>query len=364
MKKRAASSALLSVIFLTITPPAFAERVEVKGVGTLTYDAKMPKSKEPTEAERQLGLAEAKKSAWKAFVAKQNPALQQMIFRNERHFSENLDRYIIDAIVLDASMDKILKTLTVVARIAFNDVAVAQMLQQSSIREQRNGSEQTERSDNSTFAFLLMARKQISVKQFDGRRTDVRRQTTARTTAADGAVTSESVVQTGGNTLRKEDEITYAVTSSQDLDAAMNEALNASGIEPVAYEDIVGTCSGPTPKSFQNEYVSADEMSPKTRAAVFAAARKCEVRYFAAGTVDVGAPAKDSVSGMTQVFVSVRAQLLDLSPKLPRRVGSVGPKTFSGLGPDNTVAAKNALTAATQETVKILVDQLNAKGIR
>jgi hypothetical protein len=45
-------------------------------------------------------------------------------------------------------------------------------------------------------------------------------------------------------------------------------------------------------------------------------------------------------------------------------VGSVGPKTFSGLGPDNTVAAKNALTAATQETVKILVDQLNAKGIR
>lgn len=358
--KRLTCSVLLSALLLSVSPATWADRVEVKGIGTYTFDGKAFSPDKPSEAEKQLGLAEAKKSAWKGFVAKQNPSQQQMIFKNEQYFAENLDRYIIDAIVLDASKDTNLKTLTVVARVAFNDVAVAQYLQQASVGSGATGG----RSSDSTFAFLFMARKQTSVKQFDERRTDVQKSTTARTKAADGAVTNESVVQSGGNTLRKEDEVTYAVTSNQELDTAMNEALTASGIEPVAYEDIVGTCKGPTPKSFQNEYVSADEMSPKTRTAVFGAARACDVRYFATGTIDTGAPARDPVSGGVQVFVSVRAQLMDLSQKLPRKVGSVGPKTFSGLGPDQGVAARNALVAATKETAKVLVDQLNAKGIR
>lgn len=358
--KRITCGVLLSALLLSACPAAWADRVEVKGVGTYTFDGKPFSPDKPSEAEKQLGLAEAKKSAWKGFVAKQNPSQQQMISKNEQHFAENIDKYIIDAIVLDASKDPNLKTLTVVARVAFNDVAVAQYLQQASVGSGTAGA----RSGDSTFAFLFMARKQTSVKQFDERRTDVQRVTTAKTKAADGAVTNESMAQSGGNTLRKEDEVSYAVTSNQELDTAMNEALTASGIEPVAYEDIVGTCKGPAPKSFQNEYVAADEMSPKTRTAVFGAARACEVRYFATGTMDTGAPARDPVSGGVQVFVSVRAQLMDLSQKLPRKVGSVGPKTFSGLGPDQGVAARNALVAATKETAKILVDQLNAKGIR
>jgi hypothetical protein len=42
----------------------------------------------------------------------------------------------------------------------------------------------------------------------------------------------------------------------------------------------------------------------------------------------------------------------------------VGPKQFSGLGPTQNVAARNALRLATNELAKGLVDQLNAKGIR
>ncbi len=345
---------------LSLSPVAWADRVEVKGVGTYNFDGKYFTPEKPTETEKQLGLGEAKKSAWKGFVAKQNPSLQQLIFKNEQHFIDNLDRYVVDAVVLDASKDPNTKTLTVVARVAFNDVAVSQYVQQASVGTGAS----TARSTDSTFAFLFMARKQTSVKQFDERRTDVQKSTVASTKAADRAVTNEAMIQSGGNSLRKEDEVTYAVTSSQDVDTAMNEALSTSGIEPVSYDDIVGTCKGPAPKSFHNEYVSADEMSPKTRAAVFAAARDCEVRYFATGTVDSGAPARDPVSGSVQVFVSVRAQLMDLSQKLPRKVGSVGPKTFSGLGPDQSVATRNALVAATRETAKIFADQLNAKGIR
>ena len=83
----------------------------------------------------------------------------------------------------------------------------------------------------------------------------------------------------------------------------------------------------------------------------------------ATGTLDIGAPDLDPVSGSRRVFVSVRGQVLDLQAKLPRRVASVGPVQYSGLGPDETVAMRNALNKAAKEGARTLVDQLNAKGI-
>jgi len=56
--------------------------------------------------------------------------------------------------------------------------------------------------------------------------------------------------------------------------------------------------------------------------------------------------------------------LWDISPKLPRKIGSVGPVQYSGLGPDQSVASRNALQNAARETARSLVDQLNARGIR
>ena len=358
--KRKVYSAIMCAMLLTFTHCAFADRVEVKGVGSYSFEGRIFSIDKPTDAEKKIALVEAKKSAWKGFVAKLNSSQQQMISRNDAYFLSNIDKYIIDAVVLDASKDPALKTLTVVARVSFNDVAVTQDLQQFAVGNANKGG----RSSDSLFSFLFMARKQAAIKQFDTRRTDVQKSTVASTKAADGAVTNESVVQSGGNSQRKEDEVTYAVTSSQDFDAAMGEVITAAGVEYVGYDDIVANCNAPSSKSFQNEYVSADEMSPNTRAAVINAARNCEVTYFATGTVDTGIATRDSVSGGQQVFVSVRAQLWDVSKKLPRKVGSVGPKQYSGLGPDQSIAAKNALAAASKDLAQTLVDQLNAKGIR
>lgn len=345
---------------------AFADRVDVKGVGTYSYEGKLFSSSKPSDEEKKIALNEAKKNAWKNFVAKQNPSQQQMIAKNEKYFLDNIDKFVIDVVVLNVSKDSDLKTLNVVARVGFNDVAVSQYLQQVSVgvNDSSGSNASLQKGAESTFTFLFMARKQTSIKQFDARRTDVKKSTSANTVAADGAVTSESVVQSGGNTLRKEDEVTYAVSSNQDLDAAVGEIVTAAGVEYIGYDDIVANCSAPATKSFQNEYVSADEMSSSTRASVISAVRSCDVKYFATGTVDTGVASIDSVSGNQQVFVSVRAQLWDVSKKLPRKVGSVGPKQYSGLGPDQSIAAKNALAIAAKDLGQTLLDQLNSKGIR
>jgi hypothetical protein len=105
-------------------------------------------------------------------------------------------------------------------------------------------------------------------------------------------------------------------------------------------------------------------MSAQIRSKVFAAARKCNVRYFSVGTIDIGLKDVDPVTGNKRVYVSVRAQLWDISPMIPRKIGSVGPVQFCGLGPDQSVAGRNALIIAAKETAITLTEQLNAKGVR
>jgi hypothetical protein len=340
--------------------PAHAERIEVKGSGVTQFQGGTFSADKPTDKEREAVLALAKRAAWNNFVAKLSPPQQQIISQNEQAITDNMGKFLIDFVILDSIADKEQKTLNVVIRAGFNNEAVSQFLQKMTV----NSSQQVQRSKDSVFTFLFTARKQTSLKQFDARRTDRVKAEAAKTKAADGGVSVDVEVTSGGSTQHKEDEVSWGVTSSQDLDAAMGEVISASGIEYVGYDDIVTSCNGIAPKKFQNEYVTADEISPATRSLIFRAARDCEVRYFATGTVDSGIADTDPVSGNKRVFVSVRAQLWDISTRLPRKIGSVGPKQYSGLGPDQSVAGRNALSGAARETAKTLVDQLNAKGIR
>lgn len=345
-----------AALLYALSGPALAERVEVKGVGTY-----QPAGAKVSEDDKAKAVASARLNAWKNYVAALNPARQQVIARNEQDVLANLDRFIIDLVVIDSVQDPATRALRVVARAAFNDEAVNQYLAKLSVGDRGQAGA---RSQDSTFAFVFMSRRASSVRQFDGRRSDVQESEALTTRAADGGVHAQSVVTTGGSTLKKADEMAYAVSSSQDLDTAVGEVLSVAGIEYVAYDDVVANCHGVPTKNFQDEFAVADEPTPATRTAAINAARDCGVRYFAYGTLDSEMPTVDPVTGNQKVFVSVRAQLLDVTPRLPRRIGSVGPKQYAGLGPNPNVAARNALALAARDLGKSLVDQLNAKGIR
>ena len=91
--------------------------------------------------------------------------------------------------------------------------------------------------------------------------------------------------------------------------------------------------------------------------------RDCEVSYFAVGTLDVGVQDTDPVTGDKRVYVSVRGQVWNIDKRLPKTVASVGPVQYSGLGPDDAVAKRNALALAAKEVAKTIVHQMNAKGL-
>jgi uncharacterized protein with GYD domain len=153
------------------------------------------------------------------------------------------------------------------------------------------------------------------------------------------------------------------VTSPEDVTAAMSDVLDTSGFEVAAYDDVVANCGGVDRSSVMNEFSASDDMSGQTRRSVIAASRQCGASLFATGTIDVGVQDTDPVSGNKRVYVSVRGQVWDIRQPLPRMVASVGPVQFAGLGPDDTVATRNALNLASRAAAKTLVDQLNAKQI-
>jgi hypothetical protein len=346
----------LVIALLATSGAALAQRVEMKGVGSAPFDARQ---NAPAEAEARASN-DARLAAWRSYVAAQSIARQQAIAAHEAEFIANLDKLIIESVVVATQKDADTRTLKVVLRVAFNDEAVNQMVSKLTVG---NG-QQAARSQDSLFTFLFMARKATSITQFDARRTSIRQAEAANAGADDGGVTATRTQVSGGSSQQKADTVTYEVGSSQDVDTAMGEVLSTSGIEYVGYDDIVSNCHGVAPKRFQAEFVQSDELSPQTRNEVIKAARECEVRYFATGTIDTEVATVDPVTGKQQVFVSVRSQLWDISKKLPRKVGSVGPKQYSGLGPNQNVAGRNALALAARDVIRTLVDQLNAKGIR
>ncbi len=226
-----------------------------------------------------------------------------------------------------------------------------------------------------SLSFLFVARSTASVKTFDKRVTSVtvnKANASARQSQSlSGGVgqltstsnnTSESI--TGGNTVRQADQISYAVSSPEDMNTAMTQVLTDNGFNVYDYRDVSAQCGGPAPKAIYKEFSNANMLGRRARLSVFNTARRCQVNTFAIGTLDVGLQDTDPVTGMKRVYVSVRAQVDDLSGLLPRLIASVGPVQYAGLGPNQQVATRNALLLAAHHAAEEISNQLKSRGMQ
>ncbi|MCK5667397.1 MAG: hypothetical protein KAI17_28110, partial [Thiotrichaceae bacterium] len=168
---------------------------------------------------------------------------------------------------------------------------------------------------------------------------------------------------TGGSATKKSDRVVYKILSSDDVNTSMNQVLTASGFEVVGYGDVVSECGGTEPDDIKAEFTQSNTISRISRRNAIKGARECEVSYFAVGTLDVGLPSVDSVSGLKRISVSVKSQVWNINKRLPRLIASVGPFSYKGLGADSTVAQTNALNLAAKNVANEITNQLNAKGL-
>lgn len=343
--------------------------VQAQGRGEIAFKPGAFSSK-PDEQVRRKAMDDARKNALIRYASSFPQSKYELFEKASPQILSQLDQYVVDAIVSDEGINKETKTYYVIVRATINDAKL-----ENALNAQGIAAAQAAPGGKASISFLFVARETESVKSFDARRTSVSNSQAAvsatQTQALAGGAAhlnesseTTSTVTTGGSTLRKADETSYRVTSPENMNTAMNDVFSSRGIEVYDYRDVVSQCGGVDPDKVYAEFSKGDELSRDTRSTAFAAARKCDIGAFAIGTLDIGLQDVDPVSGNKRVYVSVRSQLLDISGKLPRIIASVGPVQYAGLGPEQAVAMRNALTLAATEVAKTMTDQLNAKGLR
>ncbi|MGB9153883.1 MAG: hypothetical protein WCD70_12460 [Alphaproteobacteria bacterium] len=370
MKKTTAlMTTLIALASFAYSKNALAE-VQMEGRGEVPYESGVFSSN-PDPETHQKAVIEAEKAAIDRYASSFASAKYALFRKISPDVYGQIDQYVIDSVILDEGFNKDTQSYHIIIRASINDAKLEALLNDQGMIN--NTTISTGKS--TTVSYLFVAREADSSKSFDARHTEMKNgQSSTNATQAQGisggtakyAENTEStqISTTGGNTLRKADEVSYRVTSPDNLNTSMSEVLTSKNFQVFDYSDIVNQCGGPDPRTINAGYSKSDELSRDVRGKVFAAAKQCEISSFAFGILDVGVPDVDPVTGNKRVFVSVRSQIMDLTGRLPRIVASVGPVQYAGLGPDQKVATNNALNLAAAEAAKTIGDQLNAKGMR
>ena len=159
-------------------------------------------------------------------------------------------------------------------------------------------------------------------------------------------------VETGGSTVVKASEISWAVSNVRDIDQTITGVLTDRGMEVVPSEyidnlDLV---------SVRNDFGSNDDLAPETLRALVSAVKANGISMLLLGTLDTELTDQDPISGLPRSHVMVNGRILDVTGKFPRVISSIGPIQFSAIGSTETVAKTNAMKSAASEAATRLVD--------
>jgi len=281
----------------------------------------------------------------------------------------DLDKFVANVLILSESSDKSTKSHEIVIRATIRENLINNEF--SKVSSVANISE----DERSYLTFIFLSRKATSVKQYDdkvSKRVDTTNieETTQSEIVTDteigvSAETYKSASSTtGGSTEIKADKISYDVSSSDDINTTVLQVFGDAGYEVVEAEMVADETGGlMNLDDFINDFSQGEDISAATRKNAAVGCRDLEIKYFAIGKLDIGQNIKDSVTGLTRVYVNVNAKVYDVSKRFPKTVASVGPVQYSGMGPTQDVAQRNALQQAGQKASNELVSQMRSKNL-
>ena len=350
---------LAAVCALSVSILSQAYALEVRGQIAYNYEGGIF-SDSPTDDDKSEALRQAKMMALKRYFSSLGPAQQRLLRKLQPQIEENPDAYLTGYTIVAQDVDKSMKVLNLVIRAEINQQMINSELKIDT------ASNQTATGEGSAFSALFVARRITSSKVYDAKQTQIGRQSAQQSFSADASsesVSKTTVSQSGGNTVYKASKNTYGKLASTEFDATFNDVLTSNGFETIDYADVASECGGPAVSSLQNAFMKSDSLPQSLRNKAIRAAKKCGIKYFAAGYMKVTAPQPDPVSGNRKVAVSVSGMVWDISKKLPRKVGSVGAVQAFGLGPDDDTARRVALDLAAQKAADTIASQLGIKNI-
>jgi DNA-binding protein Fis len=342
---------LIGGFLFSSMPLAHADYATVKVTGSIATTF----FKTPTTDQKKKALEDARKNALDKYIAGLDSQRIKILNNMIDQLRQNLTTYVPQVVALDnGTWSNGYWTVGAQASIdeAQIEAAVNQYMQTSGKKQ-----------NDSNLSFIFVAREAAKVLKFKDKTTDRtiategNNEKSAETdNASVGENTKVSEQVTGGSVEVKADQTSYKSYIPEDVSTKVSEVFNKANFSVVEPFD-----AGIDSKSFVSDFVGSNEISDETKKAAVDAARKAGLNYLAVATLDVGEQLVDQATGMKKSYVTVNGYVWDLNGKFTKRICSVGPVQYSGLGEDPQVAKTNALINAATAAAKDLVDQMRVK---
>ena len=328
----------------------------------------------PNKGDESKVMALARVQAWKVFVKDLKANQLKAYMSQEASIEADLDHYILDEKV-SQNYNKDSKILSVTSCITPDLDRLAKV--------PGFADPQVVSGEGSIFVTLFVAREADSATTFDA---TVEKSSSATAASKSMSMNKESAQVAGGSALttdsqksmasanakasvsgsttRRSDQITYRIISSKAVDGAMSQSLTDAGYESYLYPLVAEECDGVPQAEVEETFKTKEDLSQQQLRKSMKAARACEAKFFALGTMTADVARVHMQTGMQQVAVRVQGEIYNLSKRLPIRIATIAPQQFQGLGPSQDEARTNALSLAGAEAGKIITQALRDKGIQ
>jgi hypothetical protein len=360
---------------------AFADVVSSKGKATVKY------TEYKANAEtRDKALFNAQMKAIEAYYAEEGDSQAENLDAIRPIIKQDPDRFILESTILQEEDKSDLKQYTVVVRVSLNGSNLRNTLKKVS------ATGTTPAGDRSQLVFIFISRQVDTQTTYDARvtkRAIVSDKGNASGETSEKGTEGESVgrsqistnastkskasysneravtVETGGSSVARSGTSTWKLIPSQNLNQAVTQIFKTSGYRVAEAQFVEPLTNGKLKvAAIESDYKSGNDLQSVTLQNAVSGLRNAQVRYFALGTLDVGAVGIDPASGMQRVSVTVNAKVIDVGQGIPESVAVAGPVQYSGVGPTEDEARTQALKLAAQSAARELTSQLANAGLR
>lgn len=407
MFKQISVLALGALFLFCATSLSFAEYAKVKAIGSV--ETKFTKS--ATTGQKKLALEDAKKKALDKYLAGLDSQRLRMINNFKDELYKNINVYVPEVVSLnDGRWEN-----------GYWNIDVEASINESQIEELVNKYAQSnmKKKEEVYLSFVFVAREVEGVKAFKAEENDkvaennaykenlaVNEKASVATNEKTSIATNEKVEQnkkkkpgiistgsseevkyqgegttqykgeatakyqgnvadtqsnvyektTSGSIDKKSEVVRYRSYTPEEIEAKVTEVFNKADFTVVPSFE-----SGLNKDRFIKDFSGGDDITDATKREAVDLTKTKGINLIAVAMLDVGREQIDSATGLSKVYVNVMGYILDSRGKFTKKIASVGPIQYSGLGENPKVAKVNALVSAGTSAAKDLVDQLRAK---
>ncbi|MGJ7542142.1 hypothetical protein [Variovorax sp. LT1R16] len=364
---------------------AHAQVATARGKASVPYEGSVFGSKASPEV-KERAMREAQVKAVEFYYAEAGESESANFDAIRDRVGANLDKFILDATILDEQDQTDKRVYTVTVRTSINVAKLRNAVKAGS------ATTATAKGDRSKLTFLFVSRQVDSEKTFDDRvyqrvdrgvkvdaqGSDKRRgaegesirggqigTNASRSRATSFEAKRTDTIETGGSTTRKASESTWRIFPSANLNSVFTGIFASAGFKVLEAGFVEPYTNGLMKiKNVENDYKTGNDLDPATLRDVVRGLQTAQVPYLAFGTLDVGLTDTDPASGLQRVAVTVTGKILDLTSGIPENISTVGPVQYAGVGPTEAEARGNALKKAADSAARELVSQVTNLGLR